>query len=163
MIDRETNQSLKYGSLVAAASKLPMPAEDDVQLKDPKDFKVIGHSIPRVEIPSKTDGTAEFGLDAKVPGMLYAVVARCRTFGGKVKSFDATAAKAVPGVKDVFQIEAVAEDVHSAGGVAVAAIWRAKAAQEGFSSESSLESAWFQAKKLLPTLPLFSWEFALKL
>src|SRR5438034_151405 len=121
VMDRETNQSLKYGSLVAAAAKLPMPAEDEVQLKDPKDFKVIGHSIPRVEIPSKTDGTAEFGLDAKVPGMLYAVVARCRTFGGKVKSFDATAAKAVPGVKNVFQIEAVAEDVHSAGGVAVVA------------------------------------------
>jgi isoquinoline 1-oxidoreductase beta subunit len=121
VIDRTTNQSLKYGSLVAAAAKLAMPAEDDVQLKDPKDFKIIGRSLPRVEIPSKTDGTAEFGLDAKVPGMLYAVVARCATFGGKVKSFDAAAAKAVPGVKDVFQIEAVAEDVHSAGGVAVVA------------------------------------------
>jgi CO/xanthine dehydrogenase Mo-binding subunit len=121
VIDQETNQRLKYGSLVAAASKLPMPAEDDVPLKDPKDFKIIGHSIPRVEIPSKTNGTAQFGLDAKVPGMLYAVVARCRTFGGKVKGFDATAAKAVMGVRDVFQIEAVAEDVHSAGGVAVIA------------------------------------------
>jgi isoquinoline 1-oxidoreductase subunit beta len=121
VIDRETNQSLKYGSLVNAAAKLPMPAEDDIPLKDPKDFKIIGHSIPRVEIPSKTDGTAQFGLDAKVPGMLYAVVARCRTFGGKVKGFDATAAKAVAGVKDVFQIEAVEQDVHSGGGVAVVA------------------------------------------
>jgi len=121
VVDRETNQVVKYGNLVAAASKLPMPPENDVQLKDPKDFSIIGRSIPRVEIPSKTEGTAEFGLDAKVPGMLYAVIARCRTFGGKVKSFDATATKAVPGVKDVFQIEAVEQDVHSAGGVAIVA------------------------------------------
>jgi isoquinoline 1-oxidoreductase beta subunit len=121
VIDNETKQSFTYGEVTAAAAKLPMPAEDEVRLKDPKDFTIIGRSIPRVEIPSKTDGTAEFGLDAKVPGMLYAVVARCPTFGGKVKSFDATAAKAVPGVKDVFQIEAIEPDAHSAGGIAVVA------------------------------------------
>jgi isoquinoline 1-oxidoreductase subunit beta len=119
--DRETNQSLKYGALVGAAAKLPMPKEDDLELKNPKDFRIIGQSIPRVDIPSKTDGTAEFGLDAKVPGMVYAVVARCATFGGKAKSFDASATKAVPGVQDVFQIDPVGEDVHTAGGVVVVA------------------------------------------
>src|SRR5436190_4494374 len=121
VIDNETKRSFTYGEVAATAAKLPMPAEDDVRLKDPKDFTIIGRSIPRVEIPSKTDGTAEFGLDAKVPDMLYAVVARCPTFGGKVKSFDATAAKAVLGVKDVFQIEAIEPDAHSAGGIAVVA------------------------------------------
>jgi len=121
VIDQDTNRTLKYGELVSAASKLPIPAEDDVPLKEAKDFRIIGHSIPRVDIPSKCDGKAEFGLDAKVPGMLYAVVARCPTFGGKVKTYDAVAAKAVPGVKDVFTIDAIAEDVHSAGGVVVVA------------------------------------------
>ena len=121
VIDNDTKRSFTYGEVAATAAKLPMPAEDDVRLKDPKDFTIIGRSIPRVEIPSKTDGTAEFGLDAKVPDMLYAVVARCPTFGGKVKSFDATAAKAVLGVKDVFQIEAIEPDAHSAGGIAVVA------------------------------------------
>ncbi len=121
VIDQDTNRTLKYGELVSAAAKLPIPAEDDVPLKEAKDFRIIGHSIPRVDIPSKCDGKAEFGLDAKVPGMLYAVVARCPTFGGKVKTYDAVAAKAVPGVKDVFTIDAIAEDVHSAGGVVVVA------------------------------------------
>src|SRR5262249_18642706 len=79
VINRDSNQSLKYGALVAAAARLPMPKEDDVELKNPKDFSIVGQSIRRVDIPSKTDGTAEFGLDAKVPGMVYAVVARCAT------------------------------------------------------------------------------------
>ncbi len=121
VIDQDTKRSLKYGELVSAAAKLPIPAEDDVPLKEAKEFSIIGKSIPRVDIPSKCDGTAEFGLDAKVPGMLYAVVARCTTFGGKVKTYDAAAAKAVPGVKGVFTIEAIAEDVHSAGGVVIVA------------------------------------------
>ena len=77
--------------------------------------------MTRVDALSKSNGTAEFGLDVKVPGMLYAVIARCPTFGGKVKSFDATKAKAVPGVQLVLPIEAVAGRVHSAGGVAVVA------------------------------------------
>ena len=90
---------------------MPIPAEDDLPLKEAKEFSIIGKSIPRVDIPSKCDGTAEFGLDAKVPGMLYAVVARCTTFGGKVKTYDAAAAKAVPGVKGVFTIDAIVPEV----------------------------------------------------
>jgi isoquinoline 1-oxidoreductase beta subunit len=137
VIDNDTKRSFFYGEVAATAAKLPMPAEDDVRLKDPKDFTIIGRSIPRVEIPSKTDGTAEFGLDAKVPDMLYAVVARCPTFGGKVKSFDATAAKAVLGVKDVFQIEAIEPDAHSAGGIAVVAdsTWSALQARRALKIE----------------------------
>jgi isoquinoline 1-oxidoreductase subunit beta len=102
VINTANNERLSYGSLADAAGKLPAPAKVDV--KDPKDFHLIGTSPKRLDTPLKVNGTAPFGLDAKVPGMVYAVVARCPVFGGKVASFDATKAKAVPGVQDVVQI-----------------------------------------------------------
>ena len=114
-------QKLSYGQLVEAASKLPVPAVDKVQLKKPAEFRLIGHSMPRKDIPAKTDGSAQFGLDVRVPGMVYAMVERCPVFGGKVKSFNADKAKALPGVHEVLQIEAVPVGVHSWGGVAVVA------------------------------------------
>jgi isoquinoline 1-oxidoreductase beta subunit len=97
-----TKRKLTYGSLAEAAAKLPVPA--DVPLKDPAQFRVIGKSTKRLDTPDKVNGRAEFGIDVRRPGMLYAVVARCPVFGGKVASFDATKAKAVPGVKNVIQI-----------------------------------------------------------
>ena len=97
-----TKRKLTYGSLAEAAAKLPVPA--DVPLKDPKQFHVIGKSTKRLDTPDKVNGRAEFGIDIRRPGMLYAVVVRCPVFGGKVASFDATKAKAVPGVKNVIQI-----------------------------------------------------------
>jgi isoquinoline 1-oxidoreductase beta subunit len=102
VVHEATKRKLTYGSLVEAAAKLPVPA--DVPLKDPKQFHVIGKSTKRLDTPDKVNGQAEFGIDVRRPGMLYAVVARCPVFGGKVASFDATKAKAVPGVKDVIQI-----------------------------------------------------------
>jgi isoquinoline 1-oxidoreductase subunit beta len=114
------NQKLSYGELVESALRLPIPNLADAPLKKPEDFQVIGKDLPRKDIPSKTDGSAQFGLDVRVPGMVYAVVARCPVFGGKVKSFDASKAKAMKGVHEVFDIPAV-EDVHSWGGVAVVA------------------------------------------
>ncbi len=110
IIHAETKRSLTYGSLVEAASKLPVP--QDVTLKDPKDFHVLGKPTKRLDTPEKVDGRAEFGIDIRRPGMLYAVVTRCPVFGGKVASFDATRAQAVPGVKKVIEIS---------GGVAVIA------------------------------------------
>jgi isoquinoline 1-oxidoreductase beta subunit len=97
-----TKRKLAYGSLAEAAAKLPVPA--DVPLKDPAQFRVIGKSTKRLDTRDKVNGRAEFGIDVRRPGMLYAVVARCPVFGGKVASFDATKAKAVPSVKDVIQI-----------------------------------------------------------
>ncbi|MCU1341769.1 MAG: aldehyde oxidase and xanthine dehydrogenase, molybdopterin binding, partial [Candidatus Acidoferrum typicum] len=88
-----TKRKLTYGSLAEAAAKLPVPA--DVPLKDPAQFRVIGKSTKRLDTPDKVNGRAEFGIDVRRPGMLYAVVARCPVFGGKVASFDATKAKAV--------------------------------------------------------------------
>lgn len=113
--------SLKYGDLVAAAALLPIPDLEKVVLKKPSEYKVIGTPVPRKDIPSKTDGTAQFGIDVRVPGMKYAMVERCPAFAGKVKRFDASKAKAIPGVVDVFEIPAVPEGVHSWGGVVVVA------------------------------------------
>jgi len=91
-----------YGSLADAAMRLPAP--ESVPLKDPKTFRLIGTSAKRLDTRGKVSGGTKFGIDAKVPGMLYAATQRCPVFGGKVASFDASKAKAVPGVKDVVQI-----------------------------------------------------------
>lgn len=115
------DQKLEYAELVEDASKLPVPDLATVPLKKPEDFRLIGTVVPRKDIPSKTDGSAKFGLDTRVPGMVYAMVERCPVFGGKVKSFDASKTKALKGVQDVFQIEAVGEGIHSWGGVVVVA------------------------------------------
>jgi isoquinoline 1-oxidoreductase beta subunit len=114
------NKSLTYGELVETAAQLPVPDLATVRLKKPDEFQIIGKSIPRTDIPAKVDGSAGYGIDVRVPGMVYAMVARCPVFGGKVKSFDASKAKAMRGVHDVFVIEA-APEVHSWGGVAVVA------------------------------------------
>jgi isoquinoline 1-oxidoreductase subunit beta len=112
---------LTYGELVDKASKLPVPDLNKVTLKNPDDFRYIGKDIPHIELPTKVDGTAQFGIDVRVPGMLYAVIARCPVYGGKVKSFDATKAKAVPGVRQVVEIPPVVPDCHTFGGIAVVA------------------------------------------
>jgi isoquinoline 1-oxidoreductase subunit beta len=98
----ESKRKLSYGAVALAASQLPVP--QDVPLKDPSKFRIIGKSTKRLDTPDKVNGRAQFGIDVRQPAMLYAVVARCPVFGGKVASFDAAKAKAVPGVKSVVQI-----------------------------------------------------------
>ncbi|WP_175921640.1 xanthine dehydrogenase family protein molybdopterin-binding subunit [Burkholderia latens] len=98
----KTGKTAAYGTLVADASKLPVP--DKVTLKQPADFKLIGHRIPRVDGPAKSNGTAHFTLDTTLPGMRVALLQRPPRFGATVRSFDATAAKAVPGVVAVVQV-----------------------------------------------------------
>ena len=97
-----TNTSLSYGSLADAAAKLPVPA--NVSLKDPSQYRLIGKPMKRRDTPAKSSGQAQYAIDVKLPGMLYAVVARTPVFGGKVESFDGSKAKAVAGVKQVVQI-----------------------------------------------------------
>jgi isoquinoline 1-oxidoreductase beta subunit len=111
---------LPYSALVIAASKIPVPDFSKVTLLNPKEFKIIGKDEPRADIPPKVNGTGVFGMDVRVPGMLYAVVARCPVFGGKVKRFDATKAKALSGVRHVIEIPAMPA-AHTAGGIAVVA------------------------------------------
>ena len=91
-----------FGDLAAAAARQPVPAE--VRLKDPKDFTLIGTHVPRVDSRAKTDGTAVFTQDIRLPGMLFAVVAHPPRFGATVKSFDASRARAIRGVVDVVRI-----------------------------------------------------------
>src|SRR6185436_18959441 len=102
VVHRASGRRVKYGALVDKAATLPVPK--NVALKDPKDFKILGQSLPRLDIPAKVDGKAEFGLDVKRPGMLIARVVKCPVFGGKVASFNADKARAVPGVRNVVQI-----------------------------------------------------------
>ncbi len=97
-----TKRPANFGSLVKTAATLPVP--DQVTLKDPKDFKLIGHKAARVDAAAKSDGTAQFTLDVVLPGMLVALLKRPPQFGATVKSFDATAASAVPGVVKVVQV-----------------------------------------------------------
>jgi isoquinoline 1-oxidoreductase beta subunit len=97
-----SKRQASYGSLAGKAAALPVP--DKVTLKDPKEFKLIGHQAPRVDVPAKVDGTAQFTLDVALPGMLVALLKRPPLFGATVKSFDGSAAGAVPGVVKVVQV-----------------------------------------------------------
>jgi isoquinoline 1-oxidoreductase beta subunit len=102
VVNAASGARLAYGALAEAASKLQVPANPT--LKDPSQYRFVGKRIARIDTPSKVDGSASFGIDVRLPGLLYANVARCPVFGGKVKSFDAAKTKAVAGVKQVVQI-----------------------------------------------------------
>lgn len=121
-----------FGSLAGRAAALPVPAT--VTLKTPKDFKLIGRVHPRVDIPAKVDGTAQFTLDVAMPGMLVALLARPPRFGATVKSFDGAAAAAVDGVVNVVQVPR---------GVAVIAtgFWAAKRGRDALVIEWDESSA----------------------
>jgi isoquinoline 1-oxidoreductase beta subunit len=102
VIHKLTGKKLGYGELVSEASKLEAPKE--IVLKDPKDYKIIRKPLPRQDTPLKVNGKAVFGLDFKLPGMLYAVVERSPRFQGKVVKFDDSETKKVPGVKHVLKV-----------------------------------------------------------
>jgi isoquinoline 1-oxidoreductase beta subunit len=97
-----SKRQASFGSLVRTAALIPLP--DQVTLKDPKDFKLIGHQIARVDVPAKVDGSAQFTLDVVLPGMLVALLKRPPLFGATVRSFDASSATAIPGVVKVVQV-----------------------------------------------------------
>jgi isoquinoline 1-oxidoreductase beta subunit len=127
-----SNRSATFGELAMTAAALRPPAE--VRLKEPKDFTLIGAKLPRVDNREKTDGSAVFAMDVKLPGILTALIARPPVFGATVKAFDATAARQVPGVRDVVQVPA---------GVAVAAdgFWPATKGREALKIEWDLAKA----------------------
>jgi isoquinoline 1-oxidoreductase beta subunit len=116
VVNTSTNERLSFGSLADAAAKLPVPANPT--LKDPSQFRLLGKPMKRRDTAAKSSGQAVYAMDMKVPGMLYAVVQRSPVIGGKVETFDATKAKAVPGVKHVVQIPegiaVVAENTYAA-------------------------------------------------
>jgi isoquinoline 1-oxidoreductase beta subunit len=103
VIHRPTGKKFGYGELVEDAAKLKPPK--DIKLKSRSEYKLIGKPMQRQDTPLKINGKAIFGLDKKIPGMLYAVVERNPRFKGKVKSFDDSATKKVPGVKYVLKVQ----------------------------------------------------------
>jgi isoquinoline 1-oxidoreductase beta subunit len=127
VVHRPSGRRLNYGELVSVASSLPIPDAEKIPLKTAKEFRYIGKPMPRVDTPAKITGSGIFGIDVRVPGMLYAVIARCPQFGGKAQSFDAAQARAVPGVRAVFQVPAISflpklnVNANVAGGIAVVA------------------------------------------
>jgi isoquinoline 1-oxidoreductase beta subunit len=121
-----SKRQASFGSLVKKAAALPVP--DTVQLKDAKDFKLIGHQAARVDVAAKCDGSALFTIDVEMPGMLVALLKRPPLFGATVKSFDGAAAAKVPGVVKVVQVP---------HGVAVIAksFWAAKLGRDALTVE----------------------------
>jgi len=116
-----SGRKLAYGELTAQASRMPLPDAKTVKLKDSAQFTLIGKETAHLDTPDKCTGATRFGLDVRVPGMVYAVIARCPTFGGTPAKFDATKALAVPGVMQAFEIPARGHRVFTAGGVVVVA------------------------------------------
>jgi len=100
-----TGRALPYGALAEKAARLPVPAQ--VALKDPKDFKLIGTSAKRLDTPAKVNGTAQYGIDVRLPGMKIATVAASPVVGGKVASLDDSKAKAIKGVRQIVRLDDV--------------------------------------------------------
>jgi isoquinoline 1-oxidoreductase beta subunit len=121
-----TGRSTTYGKVADAAGKLTPPA--NVPLKDPKDWKLIGKPVLRLDTKDKTTGAQVYGMDLKLPGMLNAAIKDCPVFGGKVKSFDAAAIASRPGVKKVVQV--------------------------GDSAVAVVADTWWHAKTALDALPI---------
>jgi isoquinoline 1-oxidoreductase subunit beta len=121
VVHAASGRSLDYGALADAASRLEPPAAPP--LKDPAKFRLIGTSAKRTDTPFKINGTAQFGIDARLPGMVYAAVKHNPVFGSTVASYDAAAVSGMPGVISVHEVP---------GGIAVVAdsFWRARKAVE---------------------------------
>ncbi len=124
VIHTPTGRKLGYGALAKAAATVPLPAMDKVKLKDPSQFRYIGTGkLKLVDAQDIVTGKAQYGMDTRLPGQLYAVVARPQVYGGKVKSVDDAAALKVPGVVKVVPIDPTpgAPAFNPLGGVAVIA------------------------------------------
>src|SRR5882757_1573916 len=99
---KASNRTTTYGKVAAAAAMVEPPT--NIPLKDPKDWKIIGKSVKRLDTVDKTTGKMVYGADVKLPGMLHAAIKQCPVFGGKIKSFDAAKVTSMKGVKKVVQV-----------------------------------------------------------
>jgi isoquinoline 1-oxidoreductase beta subunit len=104
VIHRPTGKQLPFSDLITLAASLPIPSSNEVKLKDPAEFKIIGTSLGRVDDPEILTGKALYGMDVNLSGMLYATVVSCPVIGGKVASYDDRPAREVPGVREVLPI-----------------------------------------------------------
>jgi isoquinoline 1-oxidoreductase beta subunit len=124
VVHTATGRRLGYGALAKAAASMPLPVSDSIRLKDPSQFRYIGSDkLKLLDAQDIATGKAQYGMDTRLPGMFYAVVARPQVYGGKVTSFDPAAALKVSGVVRVVQIDATpgAPLFNPLGGVAVIA------------------------------------------
>jgi isoquinoline 1-oxidoreductase subunit beta len=124
IVHTATGRRLGYGALAQAAASLPLPAAGAIRLKDPAQFRYIGTGkVKLVDAPDIVTGRAQYAIDTRLPGMLYAVIARPQVYGGKVRSFDAAAALKIAGVVRVVPIETTPAppQTNPLGGVAVIA------------------------------------------
>ena len=126
VLHSQSGRSLTYGQLAREAAKLSPP--DSPTLKSPDQYRFLGKSIPKLHTPNRVNGTAQYGIDVRRPGMLFAAVQQSPVFGGQVKSYDETAAKAVKGVKAVVPIPGRRFALSTGDGIAVVAdtTWHAQ-------------------------------------
>jgi len=132
VLHQSSGRSVTYGAVAEKAAALPVPNLGKVELKDPKKYAIIGHSVPGYDSPKVVKGEPLFGIDHEVPGMLYAVFQKCPVFGGKVVTANVNDLKKLPGVRDAFVVEG-GSDLHGLmPGVAIVADswWRASKARE---------------------------------
>jgi isoquinoline 1-oxidoreductase beta subunit len=139
---RPTKRKLGYGQLATLAATLPVPDAGTVLLKDPKDYKLLGTRIGGVDNRAIVTGKPLFGIDVKLPGMLYAIYEKCPVFGGKAFSANLAAIKALPGVRDAFIIEGTNNLNGLMSGVAIVAdtTWAA------FSARKQLNVVWEEGR-----------------
>jgi isoquinoline 1-oxidoreductase subunit beta len=119
-----SNRTTSYGKVAAAAAKLQPPDPKTIKLRDPKDWKIAGKPMKRLDTADKLDGSKIYGIDVRLPGMLCAAIKDCPVFGGKVKSFDESKIAGRPGVRKVVKVK------DSTVAVVADTWWRAKSALE---------------------------------
>ncbi len=163
VIHAASSRSLSYGELAAKAATLPAPDPASLTLKDPRTFKIVGQRIPGVDLDAIVTGKPLYGIDMKLPGMLYAVYHRCPVFGGKVAAANLDHIKTLPGVTHAFVVEGGTAGNGLLSGVAIVAgsWWQAQTARqqlkvtwnEGAAAADSTEAFDKKAAELAPTLP----------